>query len=314
MNTIDEKKAEAGYSRIPHTIVDSGLLALMKGSEVKIYAVILRHAQYNSRQAFPSLVCLSKETGLQRDTIQAAIKRLVSFGLIRKHRFHQGRKFKNVFTVLDTPEIIIPYQPEKSASRKSKRDEKTGKYGLKPENPTDPYQPEKSAALYQPENSASKENLKRMKENKTREEVAPSAPIRGNGSVLKRPEPSPVSTDILLRMAKELGKRKTLAYLRSLRPDQPVPEFLLGEGSNDAGQVSQAQDPQPASDPDMQQPKCPDMSGTVRDIQEGHTSEKGEHCQENRGVSNEKEPPARSLGAPDTGEKCALREENRCVA
>ena len=201
----------------------------MKGSELKTYAVILRHSQYNSRQAFPSLACLCKEAGLQRDAVQAAIKRLVSVGLIRKHRFHQGRKFKNVFTVLDTPEISLPYKPENTASRERKRDENTGKFGVKPENPTDPYQPENRAIS----TSRKTRLVKTLKENEResdQKEVAPPAPSRGSGSVLNRPEPSPVSTELLRQMAKELGKAKTLAYLRSLRPDQLIPEFLLGEG------------------------------------------------------------------------------------
>lgn len=98
-------------------------------------------------------------------------------------------------------------------------------------------------------------------------ENPPPPPTGGNGSDLKRPEPSHVSTEILQRMSKELGKGKTLAYLRALRPNQPVPEFLLGEGTAEQASVNE----EPGS--------------------------------QNREESSETDPPAGLLGVPETEEK-----------
>lgn len=258
MKAEEEEKGAVGYSKLPNALVDSGLLALLKGSEMKTYAAILRHAQYASRQAFPSLACLCKETGLQRVTVQGAIKKLVFVGLIRKHKFYQGRKFKNVFTVQDVPEIILPYQPinsasreprmqpKNSASRGAQRDEKTGKYAVKPKNLTYPYQPEKLTCS----TSRKTRLVNRLKETEIdsdQKDDAPPAPSRGSGSALRRPEPKPASTDLLRHMAQELGKEKTLAYLRRYRPSQAIPEFLLDEESREAFAVSQVADQQPVT-------------------------------------------------------------------
>jgi len=52
-----------GIIIIANRIVDSGLLAQMKGSELKVYLAIARHRNQKSKQSFPSLFELARAQG-----------------------------------------------------------------------------------------------------------------------------------------------------------------------------------------------------------------------------------------------------------
>ena len=326
MNATVEEKTAAGYSKFPNAVIDSGLLALMKGSELKVYAVILRHAHYSSRQSFPSINGIIKESGTSRRHIQASIKALLSYGLIEKHRFRSGLKFKCVYTIKDNPEIAPPIKPQKVASWEGRNRDDSGKFSNKPQKvaswsgendeiPDDSgVKPQKVTSAIKPQkvtNPTSHERwlVKRLKETERdsdQKSDAPPAPSRGSGSVLNRPEPSPVSTDLLRKMSKELGKAKTLAYLRSLRPNQLVPDFLLGDGGEGVSPERKLEDPQPAPRPGMRS----DEEGRIT---EGLANDSREIREDSR-KSHETNPLPGPLGVSEIEGKGALREGNSCVA
>ena len=110
-------------------LVDSGLLAAMKGSDVKVLVSLMRHMDKKTRQSFPSLDRIGREAGLGRTVVQAAIGRLTGYGAISKHRFSSGRKFKNVYTIIENQNLYVPIKPIKPASGSAEnRDIVTGKW------------------------------------------------------------------------------------------------------------------------------------------------------------------------------------------
>jgi len=154
MGVPDEARSNPGFYKTWNSIVDSGLLALMKGSEVKILNVIFRHRNRDTRQSFPSIPRMMAEAGLCRESVQAAVKRLISYGAVEKHRYRKGQKFYCVYSIPDNPIIKLPNKPEKSAGKEGQIREKSGRFGKLSKNPTNAYQPEKSAESNKPEKSA----------------------------------------------------------------------------------------------------------------------------------------------------------------
>jgi hypothetical protein len=314
MNATDEKAAAAGYFTISNRIVDSGLWALLSNPERSVLIVIIRHANFHSRQSWPCLDRLVNESGFGRGPVQRSIRNLISYGVIKKHRFMQGRKFKCVYTVIDKPEIALPNKSVSTASKREISREKGGKFGVQPCSRTTANKPFARSVTYKSVSTAYK-NEKNRKDS-DQKEADPPAPIQGSGSVL-RPEPPPVSTDILRRMAKELGKVKALAYLRALRPNQPIPDFLRG-GSEVLSPSPGPQDPEPAMDPHA--PTVEDGSSQNEEARETLANDSRGLAEDSRIIdersenSNETNPPDAPLGDPGEGVKCASREGNYCVA
>ncbi|MDD8014061.1 MAG: hypothetical protein PHX45_00090 [Acidobacteriota bacterium] len=305
--------AEVGYSKLPNALVDSGLLALMKGSEIKTYAVILRHAQYNSRQAFPSLACIVREAGICRRVIQSSIDALLGYGLIKKHRFLNGKKFRCVYTIIDNPKIVLPNKPQKMASWEGRERAKTGKFTIKPQKVTCPNKPQKVTDINKPQNMASKNTLKKTEINSDQSENAPSAPSRGNGSGPHQPEPSFISEATLRAFLKDFGRAKTLALFRKLRPYQAIPEFLLGGSSDDQSPEKPPMDHQSALDPQEKAADEIDTLDNSGDTRERLSSDQRMIPEDSRNPT-ETNPPSPSLCAQNAGGKGSTGEKKYNVA
>jgi hypothetical protein len=231
MGVPDEARFNPGFYKTWNSIVDSGLLALMKGSEVKVLQVILRHRNRDSRQSFPSIPRMMAEAGLCRESVQAAVKRLISYGLIGKHRFRMGMKFKCVYTVIDDPIVRLPNKPEKSAGKDGQIREKSGRFRKLSKNPTNANKPEKSAESNKPEKSA----LNKIEQDINYTEEAPlPSPGGGNASGPKPPEASfkakIISDDTVQKIVEAKGRDYTLKVLRD--GGYVVPPFLLIEGGS----------------------------------------------------------------------------------
>lgn len=131
---IEKNEKDQNFFKIPHALIDSKLLARMKPSEIKVYLVIAKFANYKTSRAFPSIALICELTGMNKNVVCRAIKRLEHFGLIEKYRAPKGFKFRNVYNVLRDPEInplIIPQKVEKKSTRFRKKD---GKWGVIPQN------------------------------------------------------------------------------------------------------------------------------------------------------------------------------------
>lgn len=87
------------FSRIPHAVIDSGLLGILKPGELKVFLVINRHADYDTGIAFPTYATIRKLSSLGNGTIAKAIEGLVTKGLMEKKRVSKRFSFRNVYRV-----------------------------------------------------------------------------------------------------------------------------------------------------------------------------------------------------------------------
>jgi len=155
---LEENKRDGDFFKIPHVVVDSELLARMKPSEIKAYLVIAKFAHYRTGKAFPSVAKVCKLSGMNKNVVCKAIKRLEYYGLIEKYRAPKGFKFHNVYRVLRNPEInpvIIPQKVEKRSERYRKKD---GKWGVIPQNMETDTFPQNVESDIIPQNMEGKEN------------------------------------------------------------------------------------------------------------------------------------------------------------
>lgn len=132
MKRIEDNKKDHDFFKTPKIVIDSGLLARMKPSEIKVYLVIEKFADYKTGRAFPSIALICELSGMNKNVVCKAIKRLEHFGLIEKYRAPKGYKFHNVYRVLRNPKInplVIPQKVEKESIRFRKED---GKWGVTP--------------------------------------------------------------------------------------------------------------------------------------------------------------------------------------
>ena len=124
---IGEDEKDRNFFKIPWAIIDSGLLARIKPSEVKVYLALSRHADYKTGRAFPSIALICKLSGMNKNVVCRATERLEYFGVIEKYRAPKAFKYKNVYRVLRNPKInplIIPRKVEKRTARRRAKDGK----------------------------------------------------------------------------------------------------------------------------------------------------------------------------------------------
>ncbi len=213
------------FMAIPAVIVSSGLLHQLSGSATKVYLSIFSHRRNFSKQAFPSLALICKETGLSRGTVQKSLKSLINTGVIGRHHFKSGRKFKSVYTIPDAPEIMLSIKPKKSARWLGQFRTKTGKFGIQPKKPNTAIQPNKSASSIQLKESAMNKTLTRNElysDKKIPPSLAP--PQGGNGVASATPSLLP-STEVLKGFIASHGREWLMNYM--MEHSYPVPEWLL---------------------------------------------------------------------------------------
>lgn len=98
MNLKVETK-DKDFSKIPHLLIDSGLLAQLKPSEVKVFLVINRYANYYTGISYPTVKTITELSGVNKNTISKATKALVQKGLIEKVRTPKRFRFRNRYRV-----------------------------------------------------------------------------------------------------------------------------------------------------------------------------------------------------------------------
>lgn len=82
-------------------MIDSGDLAKLSGSSVKVYMVIKAHTNYNTGQAFPSVETIVTKAGISKPQVMRELKALEEFGYISKVK--QGRN--NIYTLREKIDI-----------------------------------------------------------------------------------------------------------------------------------------------------------------------------------------------------------------
>jgi DNA-binding MarR family transcriptional regulator len=84
----DNGSAEAprnrDFARLPHEIVDEGFLLELKPNALRVYAVLMRHADYETRQCYPTRRTIAAKSGVTFSSISEATRDLEKLGLIKK--------------------------------------------------------------------------------------------------------------------------------------------------------------------------------------------------------------------------------------
>lgn len=116
------------FFMIPNSVIDSGLLAKMKNSERSVYFVLCRHADHNSRLAFPAVKTLMELTGSAKETVCKATKQLVNYGVITKRRAPASFKYKMIYKIIKDPKINLDTSPWKKDKCKRLLRQKNGRF------------------------------------------------------------------------------------------------------------------------------------------------------------------------------------------
>ena len=94
-------EAQTQWFHIFKAMIDSGDLAKLPGSAVKVYMVIKAHTNFSTGRAFPAMETIAEKSGLSLAQVKRVLKTLEDFGYINKAK--QGRS--NVYTLREKVEI-----------------------------------------------------------------------------------------------------------------------------------------------------------------------------------------------------------------
>lgn len=98
-------EAQTQWFHIFKAMIDSGDLAQLSGSAVKVYMVIKAHTNFSTGRAFPALETISKKSGISVSQVKRELKTLEDLSYITKAK--QGRC--NVYTLREKVEITDEY-------------------------------------------------------------------------------------------------------------------------------------------------------------------------------------------------------------
>ena len=94
-------EAETQWFHVFKAMIDSGELANMDGSTVKVYLVVKAHTNFSTGRAFPALETVAEKSGLSVSQVQRCLKQLEQHGYISKEK--KGRS--NVYTLREKIQI-----------------------------------------------------------------------------------------------------------------------------------------------------------------------------------------------------------------
>jgi hypothetical protein len=242
--TVEQKDKD--FSKFRHEIVDEGLLAHLSNGAVRVYLVILRHANYETGLSFPTVKTICKESGVNKNLISSATRELVLNGLIDKVKTSKRFTFRNCYRTIKHPKAPPCTIPKNTDKCRRYFQGKDGKFKPVPENTetdipknTDNGIPGNTEFDTCPKNSDKKKNLEIVK---NRDKV-----LDAPGSVLARPngqaEPGlnskkslkGISKETIHGFIKEKGLEWVKKYLRKSGYDEKEIENLSeSEGADGA--------------------------------------------------------------------------------
>ena len=79
-------QAETQWFHVFRAMIDTGELAKMDGSAVKVYLVVKAHTNFSTGRSFPGIDLIAEKAGLSISQVQRCIKQLESHGYITKER------------------------------------------------------------------------------------------------------------------------------------------------------------------------------------------------------------------------------------
>ena len=231
------------FFKIPHALVDSGLLDHLKGSEVKTLLVIYRYAHYNTGLSYPTVKTIVKLSGVNKNCIGPATKLFGLLGLIEKIRTGKRFSFRNCYKVIRSPKIDLSIIPINTDKRSRYFKGKGGKFEPIPKNmdnnspiKSDNEHPNNAELDTYPLNTDKKEKFrdKDKRDLSNRGKSAGSAPAcQGQASPAKIEKPkkslSQVTNETLLDLRDELGGDKVLKdyLLKQGYPKKEVEDLRL---------------------------------------------------------------------------------------
>lgn len=94
-------EAETQWFHVFKAMIDSGELATMDGSTVKVYLVVKAHTNFSTGRAFPALDTIAEKSGISLAQVKRCLRQLEELGYISKSK--QGRS--NVYTLREKIQI-----------------------------------------------------------------------------------------------------------------------------------------------------------------------------------------------------------------
>lgn len=124
--------------QMPNALVDSGMLAKLKGSSLAMYIFIVRKTRgWQKESDSISLSQFIEFTGYGKDAVLSGADKLVELGLIKRVEYQNQPAF---YTLNDLPESVTDVESEKPTAEKTHADKTTGGVGktdsTQSENPT----------------------------------------------------------------------------------------------------------------------------------------------------------------------------------
>jgi len=116
------------FSKFPQAIVKSGLLAKLSNPAVRVYLVLLAHANYQTGLSYPTVKTISRLSGINKNLISKGLKELVICSLIDKFRGAKRFSYRNYYRIINMPRIILDAIPEKKRQPRKIFREKSGKF------------------------------------------------------------------------------------------------------------------------------------------------------------------------------------------
>jgi hypothetical protein len=223
-----DDKPKTLFFRVGTSVMDEGALRQMSGVDLKVYAVLSRHADWYTGKCWPSYKTIRSLSGCSFESISSAVRRLVRLGTIsvRKEKARNG--LRNVYTVFRTlqPSSGIHSRTTEYPLAKKKRDNLGRFQSSRAEDPC-------SRTTEYPHSSRTDQNEINLNEiNGIRLKEFPPRPQRGSGQASET-SARPVLT-ISEGILRKYLKIKTKAQVRDMlrQGNRPIPEFLLGEEEN----------------------------------------------------------------------------------
>ncbi|WP_291369736.1 MULTISPECIES: replication protein [unclassified Acinetobacter] len=124
--------------QMPNALVDSGMLAKLKGSSLAMYIFIVRKTRgWQKESDSISLSQFIEFTGYGKDAVLSGADKLVELGLIKRVEYQNQPA---LYTLNDLPESVTEGESEKPTAEKTHADKTTGGVGkndsTQSENPT----------------------------------------------------------------------------------------------------------------------------------------------------------------------------------
>jgi DNA-binding MarR family transcriptional regulator len=87
-------EAETSWFHVFKAMIDSGDLATMSGSSVKVYLVIKAHTSFSTGRAFPAIETIAEKAGLSRSQVLRELKALEAFGYLSKAKIGRRNEYR----------------------------------------------------------------------------------------------------------------------------------------------------------------------------------------------------------------------------